>query len=337
MNDAFDRALGDKIVAPKVRELHVDFLLEEEFCANPQFLSTFVKAAKPEHTPIEIVYVKHSASDQYGEADLVVVYSLEGGRRIALLIEDKIRAVFQPSQALRYDERGDAGIREKHWDEYWTCLVAPKCYIREEHGFHSSLCLEQIKDWLAADEPGRHQFKAGIVERAIKKAETSGVQDVDLTMTKFRQNYYDFATDFFRTAQRNVTMRPPAPTYKGESWFDHRSGVLPKGVYVNYKSPRGFVDLTFPDTDAERLKELEKYLESGMRIEQTGKSAAIRLEALAINRFDDFEEEKDKVHKALTEVARLLNFYDRERTKIEDIISRARLARRGSSEGSANA
>ena len=31
--------------ARKVRELHVDFLLEEEFCANPKFLHTFVRAA----------------------------------------------------------------------------------------------------------------------------------------------------------------------------------------------------------------------------------------------------------------------------------------------------
>src|ERR1700688_2633525 len=319
MSDALELTLGDKILAPKVRELHVDFLLEEEFCANPEFLKTFVKAAEQEHARIDVIEVKHSESDQYGEPDLLVVYSIEGSRKIGLLIEDKIRAPFQPDQALRYRKRGEEGIREKRWDEYWTCLVAPKSYIRDGHGFHAALCLEQIKSWLAVNEPRRHQFKATIVERAIKKAETSGVQEVDLPMTRFRQSYYDFATDFFRSAERNVTMRPPAPTYRGDTWFDHRSGLLPKGVYVNYKSPRGFVDLTFPNTDPERLKALQQYLEPGIRIERTGNSAAIRIELPGIDRFDDFETEKDKVHKALIEIARLLTFYDRERLKIQDI------------------
>jgi hypothetical protein len=328
--------IATEIRAPNVRELHVDFLLEEEFCANPEFLKTFVNAAKQEQTPIEVVEVRHSAADQYGEADLLVVYRVEGNRKIALLIEDKIRAVFQPNQAQRYHERGEAGIWEKRWDEYWTCLVAPKCYIQEGHGFHASLCLEKIKDWLAVDEPRRHGFKDKIIEHAIKKAETSGVQRVDLIMTKFRQSYYDFATDFFRSAQKNVTMRAPAPTYQGDTWFEHRSGLLPKGIYVNYKSPRGFVDLTFPNTDAEQLKDLQKYLEPGMRVEQTGNSSAVRLEVPAINRFDDFAEEKDRIHKALTEVVRLLDFYNREPTQIQDIISRARLSRHLSSKDSAN-
>jgi hypothetical protein len=336
MTDALEITLGDKILAPKVRELHVDFLLEEEFCANPEFLKTFVKAAEQEHARIEVIEVKHSESDQYGEADLLVVYSVEGSRKIGLLIEDKIRAPFQPDQALRYHKRGEEGIWEKRWDEYWTCLVAPKSYIRDGHGFHAALCLEQIKSWLAVDEPRRHQFKARVVDLAIKKAETFGVQVVDVTMTKFRQSYYDFATEFFSNLRRNVTMRPPAPTYKGDTWFDHRSSQLPKGVYVNYKSPRGFVDLTFPNTDAEQLKGLRQYLEPGMRVERTGNSAAIRIELDGIDRFDDFEAEKDKVHKALIEVARLLNFYDRERSQIEDIVSSARRPQQRPSEDSAN-
>jgi len=198
MRDALELTLGDTFPAPNVRELHVDFLLEEEFSANPEFFKTFVRAAEQDHVGIEVIEVKHSECDQYGETDLLVLYGIDGSRRIGLLIEDKIRAPFQPTQALRYRKRGDEGVREKRWDRYWTCLVAPKSYIQEGHGFHAALCLEQIKDWLAADEPKRHQFKAGIVERAIKKAETSGVQDVDLTMTKFRQSYYDFATDFFQ-------------------------------------------------------------------------------------------------------------------------------------------
>ena len=34
-------------VGPQVRELHIDFLLEEEFYSNPQFLCSFLDAAAP--------------------------------------------------------------------------------------------------------------------------------------------------------------------------------------------------------------------------------------------------------------------------------------------------
>jgi|HubBroStandDraft_2_1064218.scaffolds.fasta_scaffold105866_2 hypothetical protein len=337
MVDALNFNLGEKTFAPKVRELHVDFLLEEEFFANPTFLRDFVRAAKREDAPLDVIEVRHSAVDQHGEADLIVVYRVEGDRKVGLLIEDKIRAVFQPDQALRYDLRRKAGINTKSWDDCWTCLVAPRSYIEKGHQFDVALPLELIKEWFAPDQPQRQHFKAEVIDRAIKKAETLGVQEVDLAMTKFRRSYYESLNDFFRSAHIKATMGMPADSWKGENWFYLRSNALPKGVHVHHKSDRGFVDLTFPDAHAERLTDLRKCLEPGMKIEQTGKSVAIRLEVSSIIRFDDFEQEKDKVYEALTEVARLLDFYDRERTQIEDILSRARRPQHNLHEGSLNA
>src|SRR6266436_5009178 len=94
----------DEVSSPrKVQEVHVDFLLQEEFCVNPSFLRKFIEDVGLKHIPGDIVRVQRSESDPYGEADLVVVYTLEGSsEKIALLIEDKIRAVFQPQQAERY-------------------------------------------------------------------------------------------------------------------------------------------------------------------------------------------------------------------------------------------
>jgi hypothetical protein len=60
-------------------------------------------------------------------------------------------------------------------------------------------------------------------------------------------------------------------------WFEIRSPLLPKGAYINHKSDRGFVDLTFPNTDAERLRSMESLLDSGMSVHQTYKSSAIRM------------------------------------------------------------
>ncbi len=329
--------MEDKVFAPTVRELHVDFLLEEEFCANPDFLRKFIEAADRNELPVEIERVEHSVSDQYGEADLIVVYKrLTSGEKVAILIEDKIRAIFQPDQAERYCRRGDSGNGHE-WKEYWTCLVAPEIYIKPGHGFHVALKLEQIKEWLAIDQPKRHQFKAAVIDRAIKKAAETGVQVVDQVITDFRTSYFAFFNEFFKDMHGDVRMRAPAPTWKGDTWFEVRSGLLPKGAYVNHKSERGFVDLTFPDTDADALKDLTQYLESGMKIEQTYNSVAIRLEVPRIDKFDDFERERGKVDQALTTVKQFLAFYDRKGTRIEPILSRARRQKHSSTENAANA
>ena len=43
-----DRTLG----GPTVKELHIDFLLQEEFCANPEFLTRFIRQAA-EHVGVD--------------------------------------------------------------------------------------------------------------------------------------------------------------------------------------------------------------------------------------------------------------------------------------------
>jgi len=61
-----------------------------------------------------------------------------------------------------------------------------------------------------------------------------------------------------------------------------------------------------------------------MRIEQTGKSAAIRLVVHKIDHFSDFDQERAKVAEALSAVRRLLHFYTRERNRLEPALMSAK-------------
>jgi hypothetical protein len=315
----------DKCGGPTVLEAHIDFLLEEELSVNPGFFRSFIEAAGHRGTQPQIERVEHSVSDQYGEADLVVVYTeaANAGNRIAILIEDKIRARFQPRQADRYRERGGLG-NGREWDRYWTCLVAPASYIKLGHGFDTAVTLEQIKGWFDAAQPERRAFKVNVVDRAIEKAASTGVQKVDPVMTAFRASYFALFEEFFKDQRQDVQMRPPAPTYRGDYWFEIRSRLLPKGAYINHKSPPGFVDLTFPHTEAALLMPVEPYLEAGMSLEQTGKSAAIRLEVSKIGRFNDFDLERGRVAEGLAAVRRLLNFYTREHGRLDPVLKNGR-------------
>jgi hypothetical protein len=322
-----DTLQPDKCSGPTVQEVHVDFLLEEEFSVDLNFLRRFIEAAGQHGTPLQIQSVGRSVCDQWGEADLVVVYKeIEGnGDRVALLIEDKIRAGFQPLQPDRYRERGDSG-RGARWDRYWTCLVAPKSYVdsNRHHGFDAAVTLEQIKECLAVSEPKRREFKVRVIAQAIEKKDRTGVQVVDKVMTAFRTSYFSVFEKCFADQRKDVRMRPPGDTWSGDSWFEIRSTLLPPGAYINHKSTAGFVDLTFPNTNAALLKPIELCLEPGMRIEKTGKSAAIRLVVRKIDQFKDFDQERAKVDEALSDVRRLLFFYTRERDRLEPALKSAR-------------
>src|SRR5260370_1678836 len=180
----------DNCAGRGVREIHIDFLVDEEFIVDPSFLHQFIEAAERNDGPCQVERVKRSVGDQFGEADLTVVYRRsEGDReRVAILIEDKIRAEFQPRQAERYRERGKHGTgKGKEWDRYWTCLVAAESYLEDGgNGFDAVVRLEQIRDWMAASEPKRHEFKVHVINEAIEKAGWTGVQTIDQAMTSFR-------------------------------------------------------------------------------------------------------------------------------------------------------
>lgn len=321
-----DYLLNETCGGPTVREVHVDFLLQEEFSSDPNFLHAFIRAAGRSEMPLQPESVRHSVSDTCGEADLIVVYKQPESRKlVAILIEVKIRAIFQPTQPERYQERSKKGRNDGDWSESWTCLVAPDSYITPNNGFDAEVRLEQLKDLMAVGDTKRHEFKARVIQEAIDKAKNHGAQIVDETMTKFRRDYYALFTEFFASRSKDVFMKPPsAGVYKGESWFRIKSDrLLPKGAYVHHKSERGFVDLTFPDTDAGRLSAIEPYLEAGMEVVQTDKSSAIRLEVPKIRRFDCFDLEREAVVRGFAAVAKLLDFYVREHRRLDSILGAA--------------
>jgi hypothetical protein len=116
----------------RIYERDVDIILGEEFDCNPDFsrwvLSKTKSLAREQGAVVE-VYV--SLSNESGESDLVVIFAAEDGSRFALLIEDKIDAVFQQEQLGRYRIRGQQGINSGRWTKFAVILLAPAAYIEK--------------------------------------------------------------------------------------------------------------------------------------------------------------------------------------------------------------
>jgi hypothetical protein len=107
--------------------------------------------------------------------------------------------------------------------------------------------------------------------------------------------------------------------------LSYLSRKLPSRKLPGNFDPGNF-DLTFPYTNASSLTDIESILEAGMKIEQTHKSAAIRVAVPKIEDFRYFEHERTKVAEAFSAVTRLLRFYVRECLRLKPILEGARTA-----------
>ncbi len=303
-----------------VQEHHIDFLLEEEFAANPAFLTFFLEAAR-EHCQLleegdlpdassapDCSSVRSVMTDKV-ETDVLVVYQSIGSfGRIAILIEDKIRAGFQQQQAERYQVRGEPGKSSGEWDHFWTCLIAPERYTRGNQGFDTRISLETLKSFFDGGD-ARSRFKAGVLDRALTRFAQTGLQKKDETMTQFRSFYASKAEAFFH---REEIIWPRArDAWWGDTWFNFNGGPLPKGVEIVHKAAAGVVYLAFRHTAQAMLNEVlaQCLSDSGIMAVQTGKSASFRQRVTKVTDFTLCEEAEPAISEALNSVRRLLEFY----------------------------
>ena len=91
-----------------VTEHDMDLLFLEEFVCSDEFLKLFTQQIGVSNARVLSV---HSSLTDFvlGESDITVVLESDG-KRIALLIENKIDAIAMPEQAARYNLRGEKGV-----------------------------------------------------------------------------------------------------------------------------------------------------------------------------------------------------------------------------------
>jgi hypothetical protein len=266
---ASEGAVDQAVALPNspVQEQHIDFLLEEEFACNSDFLEFFVEAAKKNFKPLssEVEDVKviqprsewnckaiRSVTTGKGETDVLAIYQSVEKRKVAILIENKIRAGFQRDQPERYRERGEAGQKSGQWDFYWTCLISPEKYAQENMGFDTRLSLEKLVTFFSGKD-GRSQFKLGVMRQALRHFAAIGPQIKDENMTRFRAFYAQEAACFFGEGEVNWPKARDA--WWGDTWFNFKGGDIPAGAEIVHKSEAGFIDLAFSNTGSEQESE----------------------------------------------------------------------------------
>jgi hypothetical protein len=304
-------------------ERDIDLLLAEEFEVSPLFASWFLgRTKKFAGVPANVLKVWVSKSDRNGESDLVVLFEGVGNdRRFALHIEDKVNAPLQPEQVARYRIRADGEVRNKEYSDYEVVLCSPEGYCpehREQMSFDSFVSYEDIGGFLKPSDPKdrRGNYRANFVLTATTRTGNTWKIERDPLTDKFWQAACQIANREFP----DLEMKPPKLT-KGSNWIVFRPLDLPthpKWIYVSLKGDRGFVDLTFTDS-LQRLfsPRVRPFLEDGMEIHQTGKSAAIRIEVVGFEVADPDEAAMSKVRAAFAACVKLIRFYRQNRAALD--------------------
>ncbi len=290
----------------------------EEFCCNPHFLAWFLETALAGFATQDVTlwrpsdkhgsHAVRSVTTERGESDVLVTYRAADEATVALLIEDKIGAVFQDAQAARYRERGATGVADGEWARFLTCLVSPAKYAKTCTDFDLRISLEQLAHYFQGADDTRSKFKASVFQDAIAHFAQKGPRTLHLGMTAFRAEYAAEAEKRF--SRSGLQWDPPRDAWWGDTWFRFTSKTFGKGVHIMHKAQSGFVDLVFENTGADKLSQAmsSDRVPPNTSVVPTGKSASLRLKTTPIERFE-VGANTHPFHDAFNAVSQLFEFY----------------------------
>ena len=294
-----------------VVERDIDLLLIEELNVDSNFRSWFYGLVwGTGNHDLTFLGAWHSLTHpDYGESDVVVLAEGEEGRKLAILIEDKIDAITQPNQAGRYRTRGNAGIETEWWHQYRTCIVAPQAYLdsnSEATLYDVRVSYESLKQWFVEKPTDqRAKYKAQLIEEAIEQNRRGYRPVPHGGVTQFWLDYWELSKAEFPELQ----MRRPTKIPANSDWPRFKPKGMNLDFVVIHKWNRGAVDLTIRGAGdrIERLTELnQSLLGDGLNILTTNKSAAIRMEVPLVDRFGELTPQIDKARAGLLAASRLV-------------------------------
>lgn len=296
-----------------VSERDMDLLIMEELATSQEFLDIFL--SKVDLLGAEICEVEQSKTDvELGESDITVIVEKDG-KRYGLLIEDKIDAIAQENQAGRYFKRGEKGIETGDYVAYYVFIVAPKAYLEadnEAKKYPNQVSYEECLEYFSAKVDNRSLFKKQQIEQAIAKQKHGYIVIENKIITRFWQEYVAYQKAHHPKLNLQYNGEP-----KGSRSVWVTFHTSDPRIKIIHKSEKGYVDLEFAGL-GEKTAELKELLvktigklwDNGLSVEQTGKSAVLRIKCTEIDFRKTLEEAKTEVEEALNAVEKLYYILD---------------------------
>ncbi|MGA7178145.1 MAG: hypothetical protein WBX11_00965 [Thiobacillaceae bacterium] len=265
-----------------VTERDIDFLVLEELQVSQEFRDWFSSRVFERPVFKSHIGAWHSVVDaELGESDLVFIFDAEDQTTKAILVENKIAANAQPDQGNRYTKRGDRGAADGLWQEFRTCIIAPRKYLEsptQAESYDCEISYEEIMAYFVArrsSEP-RQDYRAKVVLEGVEQHRRGYQPKVSDAMTEFALRYWQFAQEHYP----ELGMPEPKPRPAGSTWINFYPSSFPKGVDFIHQVTGGVVKVFFKGkaSDFEAIEARYKDLASvfpELQIQLAGKSVSI--------------------------------------------------------------
>ena len=258
------------------------------------------------------VSVSYPGSD--GETDIAVSYK-SGSKSLALLIEDKIDAEYQPHQPERYQARAEQWRKDMSSGSHVeTILLAPEDYFETEGSdiFDRQVSYEEVVEILAEASDQRTRFLA----RALQDGRRSLAQSYVALRSDATTAVWNAIWEMSNSATTQLRMKSPGskPARAGFIYFYEAEGAsaveTQRRVHIVYKPAHGNADLQFANMQEETLRNaICSLLDSDMAVAQAAKSASIRIKVPVVDFGTAPEEQEDAIRQGLLASERLRQFF----------------------------
>jgi len=287
-----------------VRERDIDLLLMEEFHISDSFVAWF--CGELGLHDVAPAGAWHSLSDTDGQSDLVLRVRREG-RRIGILIENKIYAPEQHLQAERYHLRGIKSREQGRFDDYVTVICAPSIYLnalRPKSAYQHRVSYEQIADWFSQQEGRRAAWRHRVMLEALEQGRRGYEKVVDVTVTKFYLNYWEYV----RHHHPRIHMNRPTDKSSYASWITFKGHDFPRGVSLYQKNNERVMELVFKRRKIEDILRKKSDWPDDIAVVQKGKTATLAISVPAIDTKRPLDAQLPAVEKALEAAYRLMPY-----------------------------
>ena len=296
-----------------ILERDMDLLFMQKFSQSKSFLNIFLKEIGYDQEKVTIESISHSVSTPDGESDIEVVFKVDSGKKVALLIENKINAPAMDNQAKRYHKRGEEAQKRGDYQEFHVFIVAPEKYLEGNTEAKSDNYTHKIS-YQALEGEFKEPYEKAVMETALRRSLRHIVRDPDEQITEFWNQLYDFRDE-----------RYPDINIQGKKGLE-RSSIPGQWITINcnnqfgiqIKSDRGYADLeirNYADKFEQFSKDNKDLIDRNrLYIRTAGKALAVRKYIDCI----DFSKPFD------TQIEMLVAAFDAA-TELQDLIKKIKL------------
>jgi len=261
-------------------EHDIDIWLAEELRTNPAFGKSILAKLEIVGASVPAYKTRVSVMDDAGrETDVEALFYIPSGQTVALLVENKIKAGFQPNQMIDYLDRGRRGIKEGKWAAFLVLVFAPAYRNMAAANLPASirtLTFEEAASWLrTGTDDDRNTYRASFLERAAKinvvSIETENPFVAQWWIAVYEMLSREFG-DFFITSRKTI----PRTTY-----VNARCAGMAPYLRLDLKGSQGQVELCFNNCTKQKLEYLtQKIKPENVRVVEYPKAAALQISGM---------------------------------------------------------